>query len=425
MSEQQSRTNDPHLFPYEKGVFVSYAWGGESERIVIELESAFTARGIRILRDKRDLAYRGSINAFEQRLGEALCVILVISDKYLRSEHCMYELLEVDEKRGLRDRIFPIVLPDAQIYEAVHRMRYVDYWDNETRQLDLAIKQRDGVTTDLDSIMSELKKYKRIRENFDRLISLVSDMNTLTPDIHKQDDFQILIDAVEKELSSSQPDSSIPVSTERSQEKQILNRRLDPAMPGELVEVPRDSLPKGQVDTRPRLTRKLSNLSPAVLATLFVGVLAAIATIVGALIQIAPFVVAYLNSTPVATSATPVCITEKDILVRLYVLKGDERIFTIAPSGRIDLGPDETVDLDVNFQSVFGQPIPTLECTWDNANSQDITSPTEGVLLHTSGCTVDYKSGHSATKITDTLSLQVSQASCPSPLSYAFFIFPK
>ena len=74
---------------YEKAVFVSYAWGGESERIVDELERAFAEHGIRIIRDKKDLGYKGSIEAFEQRIGHGQCVVLVISDKYLRSEHCM------------------------------------------------------------------------------------------------------------------------------------------------------------------------------------------------------------------------------------------------------------------------------------------------------------------------------------------------
>ena len=82
---------------YENAVFVSYAWGGESERTVDELEQAFAARGLRVVRDKKDLGYKGSIEAFEQRIGRGQCVVLVISDKYLRSPHCMYELLKMQE----------------------------------------------------------------------------------------------------------------------------------------------------------------------------------------------------------------------------------------------------------------------------------------------------------------------------------------
>ena len=248
-------------------------------------------------------------------------------------------------------------------------------------------------------------------------------MNALTPDTHQQGDYQILIDAVEQELLSSQPDPSITVSTEPSQEKQILDRRLDVAMPDEFAEEQEDSLPEDQMGVHPRPSRKRSHWSPAILVALFVGILAALATIVGALIQIVPFVAAYLSSTPVYTSAPPACITEDDILVRLQIWKGPTQMDTVVPFERFTLAPDEIVDLRVSFESVSGQPVPKLECAWDNANSEDITSPTEGALLHAAGCIVDYQSGRS--KIADTLSLQVSQAGCSNPLSYAFFVFPQ
>ena len=112
---------------YENVVVVSYAWGGESERTVDELERAFAACGIRIVRDKKNLDYRDAIEAFEQRIGRGQCIVLVISDKYLRSEHCMYELVEADRNRNLRDRIFPIVLADAQIYRTIDRLNYINH----------------------------------------------------------------------------------------------------------------------------------------------------------------------------------------------------------------------------------------------------------------------------------------------------------
>lgn len=70
---------------YEQSVFISYAWGGESENIVNQIDQALQQRGLKIIRDKRDLAYKGSISAFMERIGQGNCTIVVISDKYLRS----------------------------------------------------------------------------------------------------------------------------------------------------------------------------------------------------------------------------------------------------------------------------------------------------------------------------------------------------
>lgn len=180
---------------YENSVFVSYAWDGESERTVNEIEKAFSEQGIHIVRDKRDLEYKGSIEAFEQRISKGQCVVIVISDKYLRSEHCMYELVQLEQNQNLRERVFPIILSDAKIYKAVERLSYVKYWDMQIEQLNQAIKQVD-VMTHLSGISADLNMYARIRASFDYLTDLLSDMNALTPDIHRETDFSILITAV-------------------------------------------------------------------------------------------------------------------------------------------------------------------------------------------------------------------------------------
>ena len=83
---------------YEKAVFISYAWGEdthERETIVNQLDQSLQRRGVTIIRDKRDLGYKGMIRDFMKRIGEGYCVIVVISDKYLRSKNCMFELVEI------------------------------------------------------------------------------------------------------------------------------------------------------------------------------------------------------------------------------------------------------------------------------------------------------------------------------------------
>ena len=75
---------------YEQAVFISYAWGEdtqEREVIVNQRDQSLQKRVLKIIRDKRDLGYKGSIRNFMQRIGEGDCVIVIISDKYLRSKN--------------------------------------------------------------------------------------------------------------------------------------------------------------------------------------------------------------------------------------------------------------------------------------------------------------------------------------------------
>ena len=184
------------LMESKSTVFVSYAWGGESEQVVDELELAFINHGIGIVRDKKDLGYKGSIREFEQCIGRGECVILVISDKYLRSEHCMYELVEIAEHDDIRNRIFPIVLEDARIYKAIDCLGYYNYWIEEVNRLNDAIKQVSDLSN-IGRITADLDKYTRIRAKFNDLIALLVDMNTLTPEMHRVNHFSTLINAVE------------------------------------------------------------------------------------------------------------------------------------------------------------------------------------------------------------------------------------
>lgn len=55
-------------------VYVSYAWGGESEKVVDEVEAALRGRGIPFVRDKAELGYKGRIREFMQEIGHGHAV---------------------------------------------------------------------------------------------------------------------------------------------------------------------------------------------------------------------------------------------------------------------------------------------------------------------------------------------------------------
>jgi hypothetical protein len=186
---------------YEQSVFISYAWGGEREEIVNHIDQALQQRGIKVIRDKRDLGYKGSINEFMERIGRGNCVILVISDKYLRSPNCMFELVEIAENKQFHDRIFPVVLADADIYDPVKRIAYIKHWEVKRAELAEAIKTLDPAN--LQGIREEMDTYDRIRDKVSGLTSILKDMNTLTPDMHRDSNFSHLYDALEKRLKES------------------------------------------------------------------------------------------------------------------------------------------------------------------------------------------------------------------------------
>jgi hypothetical protein len=133
-----------------------------------------------------------------ERIGRGNCVIVVISDKYLRSPNCMFELVEIADGKQFHDRIFPVVLKDADIYNPLKRIEYIKYWEVKRAELAEAIKNLDPAN--LQGIREDMDLYDRIRDRIAGLTGMLKDMNTLTPDMHLDSNFNDLYIAIEKRM---------------------------------------------------------------------------------------------------------------------------------------------------------------------------------------------------------------------------------
>lgn len=81
------------------------------------------------------------ISGFMKRIGLADHVIVVLSDKYLRSPYCMTELHYIyqrsfGEKEDFLYRIFPLRLTDAQLGTWRDRVTYAEYWEAEFKAME-------------------------------------------------------------------------------------------------------------------------------------------------------------------------------------------------------------------------------------------------------------------------------------------------
>lgn len=210
---------------YEKAVFISYAWGEETherEAIVNQLDQSLQKRGLKIIRDKRDLGYKGMIRQFMEQIGEGDCVIVVLSDKYLRSKNCMYELVEIAENKDFINRVFPIVLSDAKIYDAMDRIAYKKYWKQKKEDLNKEILSL-GDVSNITGIAEELNDYDRFGDEFDKLTTIFKNMNTLSPDILRESDFQQIYDALVERMSATWgAQSSSQLKPETQKEKNAM-----------------------------------------------------------------------------------------------------------------------------------------------------------------------------------------------------------
>ncbi len=193
-----SPATSPAAAPITPEIYISYAWGEPWEGIVDELDRHFQGKGIDIVRDRRNLGYKGRIKEFMAEIGRGGYVIVVIGDKYLKSENCMFELLEIARNGALHRRIFPIVLEDADIYKAINRLQYIKYWETRIAALDAAMKEVGSA--DLQGIRDDIDLYTDIRNSIAGLADTIKDMNTLTPEMHQGNQFEALYQAIENTI---------------------------------------------------------------------------------------------------------------------------------------------------------------------------------------------------------------------------------
>ncbi|MFO1039057.1 MAG: COR domain-containing protein [Geminicoccaceae bacterium] len=133
--------------PARREWYVSYAWGDatpagkEREKVVDDLCGAAAARGFEIIRDKNILSLGEKISRFMGRIGGGDRIFVILSDKYLRSSFCIYELSEIwrnsrHDPETLLERVRIYTLGDAEIWSLRGRAGYARYWDEEYKALE-------------------------------------------------------------------------------------------------------------------------------------------------------------------------------------------------------------------------------------------------------------------------------------------------
>lgn len=199
--------------------YISYNWQEDSNEIANQIVQAFEAKGIEVIRDKTHTGYKDSIKKFMQEIGQGQCVIAVISDRYLKSPNCMFELVEIAKVGDFGKRIIPIILKNTKIYKTIERLNYIHYWEQQIKELENAMKS--GGLSNLQGITDDLNLYTEIRNCIASLTDTLKDMNTLTLDLHRQSEFAEMIQAVEAKLAEDFQNNSVspshnPISSPQS-----------------------------------------------------------------------------------------------------------------------------------------------------------------------------------------------------------------
>jgi hypothetical protein len=163
---------------HKKNYYVSYAWADsanperekEVDRLCDEAEKKY---GVFIIRDKTSLKIGDLIYDFMRNIGEGDLVFVFLSDKYLHSSNCMFELSELwrnnrQLQSEFRSRVRLFNVDGVNIYSPRDRLQYTSYW----------ISARDELKETISKVGAENAGYEDIRQ-LRYMQSFVSDISNI------------------------------------------------------------------------------------------------------------------------------------------------------------------------------------------------------------------------------------------------------
>ena len=176
---------------YRPTVFISYA--SCDEPITDILERAIVDKlGDKVLISRyTQLEYKASFKTFMNSIQDHDYVLCIVSDSYLKSRACMYEVGEIIKDHHYKDRLLFVVLSEAErkyygdkapetiesgIYDPLRRAEYIGYWQELYETLKKRIDELDVEAA--KSLIQVLKEIGNIyRNDIGEFMEFLSDEN--------------------------------------------------------------------------------------------------------------------------------------------------------------------------------------------------------------------------------------------------------
>jgi len=159
-----------------QSIFLSYSQ--KNADIADILDKVCQSYGMQVLRDIREVKYNQSFKEYMKGIRKTDYVLVLISDNFLKSQACMYEIHEVMKDENYQERILPILLPLTHIFKPKDQIIYLKYWDDQYKELLKQIEEFEPCDT-LEYI-SDLKEIKNIKSTINAFLKHLSNINVLT-----------------------------------------------------------------------------------------------------------------------------------------------------------------------------------------------------------------------------------------------------
>lgn len=177
-------------------VHISYKWTEPGKGIVRNwLFSSLKNSNLLGVLDIHNCCFMDSIMRFEQEIGQAELVIIVICQEYIKSQACLYEATSIVTNPNYRKRVVLINLDETRLSDK----DYSQIVNNYQVKLAKAESDKNAMLPPANKYYdSSIEQYKTILNGIADFADLLRDSNSLNFTDLSKEDFKILIDKIQE-----------------------------------------------------------------------------------------------------------------------------------------------------------------------------------------------------------------------------------
>lgn len=155
---------------------------------ILSKELQFT----KITRDIRDTEYKDGFTDFMKSIEEHDFVLTLVSDAYLKSRNCMYEVMQTLKTNNFQKKLHFVVISNndkcyyktkediqANIYTTDGQLEYIAYWQNKYDELNVSI-QAIGDPSLTAKMSGELNVIKKIQIDIQDFMECLKDLKGIS-----------------------------------------------------------------------------------------------------------------------------------------------------------------------------------------------------------------------------------------------------
>lgn len=174
-----------------KRVYVSYRWQEPIEGITRNwFVPSIEAVGFRCMIDVKECTYKHRIDKFEEEIGSAERIVIMLSEKFYYSDQCMYEAALITKHDRLDERLFPVNIGDYPHNDDFYH-KLLEYWDVEERKVSEYLRTHDY---GLEPFQEKMNRLNLIKENIGKFWSHISNENFLNFSAVSANNFKMIRD---------------------------------------------------------------------------------------------------------------------------------------------------------------------------------------------------------------------------------------